>query len=417
MAGIHLHPHDILDEGIENIYRHLAKMGHIKTLFPQVNTIFERNPNPIGHLPHNPVHPVVMGNGKLYAPIDPQSVSPRLYQVGDQVIQDHDPLQMLLDFNQAQYQVIPWVNIFNGQFAGEIQENAIYDFRGNIVKEWLCPNSPDVLPMWTKTLRLLAEKYGFHTFMIDRIRYPDWSGKHINPQELFTCFCSHCQSKMKHQGIEPKQVILEMEQIASMLKKNDFQIAVDTYLQSTFIQNWLRFRQNSITQFVQSLQHQTPELTYWIDLWPPAYSWILGQDYQELTKISKTLKHFPYHKLGGGADVQGFIEYFAKDEPTQEAAYHAFGQLFNLPFKQTYQEFKRFGFPIQFVQAENLKARILSQPGTFIYSGIQMWNISNEHLSEAIQAGRSSEADDLIYYCYGWAELRHFKVIESLTDS
>lgn len=417
MAGIHLHPHDILDEGIENIYQHLAEMGHIKTLFPQVNTIFERNPNPIGNLPHNPVHPFVIGNGQLYALIDTKSISPRLYQMVNQTVQEHDPLQILLDFNHEPYQLVPWINILNGQFAGEIADNAIYDFRGDIVAEWLCPNSPDVLPMWTQTLRLISQTYGIDTFMIDRIRYPDWSGKHIHPQELFTCFCSNCKFKMKQQGLDPKHVLMEMEQIASMLRENAFQMAVDYYLQSTWIRNWLRFRQESITQFVRSLQQQTPELTYWIDLWPPSYSWILGQDYQELTKISKTLKHFPYHKLGGGADVQGLIEYFAKDEPTQEAAFCAFSHLFNLPFKQTYHEFKRTGFPIKFVQSENLKARTLSQQGTFIYSGIQMWNISNEHLYEAIQTGQSSEADDLIYYCYGWAELRHFKVVKSLTNS
>ena len=46
VAGIHLHPHDIIDEGTGQIFSLIDRMGDIKYIFPQVNTIFERNPYP-----------------------------------------------------------------------------------------------------------------------------------------------------------------------------------------------------------------------------------------------------------------------------------------------------------------------------------------------------------------------------------
>lgn len=46
MAGIHLHPHDILDEGVDSILERITKMNGVDRLFVEVNTIFERNPYP-----------------------------------------------------------------------------------------------------------------------------------------------------------------------------------------------------------------------------------------------------------------------------------------------------------------------------------------------------------------------------------
>lgn len=38
-----------------------------------------------------------------------------------------------------------------------------------------------------------------------------------------------------------------------------------------------------------------------------------------------------------------------------------------------------------------------------------MWNIDPEHFLDAVREARESEADDLIYYCYGWADERLFE--------
>ena len=77
----------------------------------------------------------------------------------------------------------------------------------------------------------------------------------------------------------------------------------------------------------------------------------------------------------------------------------------------SYQAFKDRGYPISFVKNENNKVRALSQSGTKIFSGIQMWNLEEAHLIEALEAAYDSDADDVLYYCYGWAEIKLFHAV------
>lgn len=415
MAGIHLHPHDILDEGMENILQRIDGMQNVEHLFVELNTIFERNPYPVGVLPHNPVHESVMGNGMLHVNID--NPDTRLQQKIDPgVLAGNDPLRRVQQATEGtRYKVIPWVNILNGDFSGDIANNQVVDYRGRVIKYWLCPNAPDVADYWQKTFSRIKSLYGYDTFLIDRIRFPDWAGKEVNPAGLFTCFCPHCQQAMKAQDLAPEVVKDELDKIAAALAEGDFAYPVEAFRDNPIIARWVAFRQQSVTGLVERILKNAKEnigdIHFWLDLWPPAYSWILGQDYRALTRLSGTLKHFPYHKLGGGADVQGLVNFFACDEAAHEPAFEAFKKLFNLPYALSYEDFQASGFPISFVKEQNDRVRQLSQEGTFIFSGIQMWNLPPEQLLEAVRAAEASACDDLLYYCYGWADQALFDAI------
>lgn len=419
MSGIQLHPHDIIDEGMPQIMQYIRKLQDIKYIFPEVNTIFERNPVPVGVLPRNPVHEVVYGNGTLHA------ILPSYMDLGlDQrrhpdLFEDHDPLMIIKEaLKEESYEVIPWINILNGHFEGyKLANNLVTDYDGQVVPHWLCPNGPDVIDFWEKAFLDLHQRYGYTTYMIDRIRYPDWAGEEINPKGLLTCFCPHCQEKMQHQGLNVSAIKEALQTWVSMLQDKRFDEAVSYVQQNNTIQAWIAFRQKSVSEFVERLiervRKENPEFTLWLDLWPPAYGWMLGQDYGTLTKLSPALKHFPYHKLGGGADVQGLIQYLAEGPQEQEEAFRAFKQFFNLPYDLSYEAFKEEGFPIQFVADQNNTVRARSAKNTRIFSGIQMWNLSPENLIEAVKAGEQSAADDLLYYCYGWATDELFGAIQN----
>ncbi len=415
MAGIHLHPHDVIDEGMDNILQRIGLVKNIDHLFVEVNTIFERNPYPVGVLPHNPVRDHVMGNGTLHVKLAP--LKSRLQQkIDSSIISGADPLKTIgIATKNTPYKVIPWINILNGDFMGDIENNQVVDYQGRVIPYWLCPNGPDVADYWQQIFSDINKTYGFDTFLIDRIRFPDWAGKEVNPAGLSTCFCKHCQEKMRAQHIDPDGVRKILNLVSQALKEGDFELAVSTFSKNPVITEWVTFRQKSVTQLVKNILEKVKEsagnINLWLDLWPPAYSWILGQDYHELTRYSSTLKHFPYHKLGGGADVQGLINYYAKDEKSQEKAFHAFKQLFKLPYDLNYSTFKEQGFPIEFVKHQNNLVRKLSQPETYIYSGIQMWNLPPEQLIEAVDAAERSDCNDLLYYCYGWAEHSLFEAI------
>ncbi|MCJ8006445.1 hypothetical protein ACFFF5_03025 [Lederbergia wuyishanensis] len=417
MNGIHLHPHDIIDEGTEKIFSLLNVMGDIQYIFPQVNTIFERNPYPKGILPHNPVHEFVQGEGTWHVPIKVKEIYENLYQKVDSSVQKgEDSIQLLKEgSSKTTFEIIPWLNLLNGDFQGNVANNGVVDFLGNEVEYWLCPNGPDVVPMWSKLISALTEKYGYTTYLIDRIRFPDWAGKQVNPKGIFSCFCSHCKKGMDSVGINIPVLIDTMNRVANHLKNQDFHYAVQTLFQSEVIKQWIQFRQDSVSNFVEDLlkevQKVNSDIQLWLDLWPPSYAWLLGQDYERLTKASNTLKHFPYHKLGGGADVQGFIEFFADTPAKQEEAFQAFLTFFDLQYDITYETFREHGYPISFVKNENDKVRELSKANTNIFSGIQMWNIEEDHLIEALEAAENSDANDVLYYCYGWADEKLFSAV------
>ncbi|WP_159566019.1 hypothetical protein [Budvicia diplopodorum] len=416
MSGIHLHPHDILDEGTESILKRLAKMGDIDHLFVEVNTIFERNPYPVGHLPHNPVHDVVMGSGTLHVKLENHQQGALYQRIDPTILDGHDPLMLIKQKTDGTgIKVIPWVNILNGDFGGNINDNTVVNFHGDPVEHWLCPNAPDVVALWKNTFSRLQQAYGYDTYLIDRIRFPDWAGKSVNPGGLFTCFCTHCRQKMKKENIDVKTLIFILEQLVILLRQHQYRTVAEYLLKDPLLKQWQTFRQQSITNFVRTLlcdiNQNDRSLKLWLDLWPPAYSWILGQDYAELTKLSPALKHFPYHKLGGGADVQGLIEFFATTPEEKEDAFQAFLHLFNLPYEISYEYFKAQGFPIAFVKHQNDIVRQQSQPGTFIFSGIQMWNIDPQNLIDAVNAAKLSACDDLLYYCYGWATEELFNAV------
>jgi len=410
MAGIHIHPHDITDEGCGAVLERLDRMRDLQYIFPEVNTIFERNPYPTGKLPHNPVHEFVQGEGTLHVRLNEETSGSRLRQrVDPSIEQGADPLLDLIRAAEgSRYRIVPWINLMNGDFQGDTAGNGIVDFRGRPVDHWLCPNGPDVVPMWTGIILGIAKRYGTKAFLIDRIRFPDWAGKEVSPRNLFSCFCPRCVAAMEAAGIDVELLKNEMSEACGHLADHRYEEAALLLKHSAALAAFLSFRRDSVSAMVEKLllavRASEPEIELWLDLWPPAYAWLLGQDYSRLTKASGKLKHFPYHKLGGGADVQGLITYFADTPERQEQAFQAFMKLFDMPYQITYAQFCRHGFPIEFVRVENEKVRELSQPGTFIFSGVQMWNLTPDELLEAIAAARASEADDILYYCYGWAE-------------
>jgi hypothetical protein len=151
VAGIHLHPHDILDEGPSTILQRIGVLADVDLLFVEVNTIFERNPYPSGVLPHNPVRQVVQGTGTLHVRLTPPGS--RVFQhVDPSITSGADPLRTIAEATRG--------TRYRGEFLGAVDENAVVDFRGDCVEHWLCPNGPDVADMWNGSTRR-ARSVGF----------------------------------------------------------------------------------------------------------------------------------------------------------------------------------------------------------------------------------------------------------------
>lgn len=408
MAGIHVHHHDLVDEGPEAIAGWLKRIDDLTEVFVQVNDIYERNPSPVGVLERNPQHDVVLGQGRLHAEVRAAELSPRLWQESSAETESRqDSLALLASSTIGErYRIVPWLNIANGQWSGAVDDNGVIDLNGRIVPRWLCPNGPDVAPMWIAVIDDLVQRYGYTTYLIDRIRYPDWGGESVDPMNLLSCFCAPCRARMGADGIDEGEVRAALAALVDAARDERFD-DVGAAFATPVLKRWLAFRQESVTRLVQTIvdgvRAEHPLVELWLDMWPPAYAWILGQDYGALTAISPKLKHFPYHRLGGGADVQSLIDTLGSTADARERAFRAFARLFGVDYGITYERFRADGFPIGLVADQNALVRRLSARGTYIYSGVQMWNLPAEELYDAAVASYASDADDVIYYCYGWA--------------
>jgi hypothetical protein len=89
---------------------------------------------------------------------------------------------------------------------------------------------------------------------------------------------------MKAQGLAPEVVKDELDKIAAALAEGDFAYPVEAFRDNPIIARWVAFRQQSVTGLVERILKNAKEnigdIHFWLDLWPPAYSWILGQDYR-----------------------------------------------------------------------------------------------------------------------------------------
>ncbi|NMB19515.1 MAG: hypothetical protein GX979_01485, partial [Firmicutes bacterium] len=127
--------------------------------------------------------------------------------------------------------------------------------------------------------------------------------------------------------------------------------------------------------------------------------------YANLDQLCEGTKHFPYHRLGGGADLGAFVQALAGDDPISQEK--VFADLTNLLKLGTisFAEYKQKGLPVSFV-TEQTKWGKDHFGENKIFTGIQIWDIPETEIKDTIEAALQGGADGLFFYCYGWATLK-----------
>lgn len=422
--AIHVHPHDIRDEGAERVVENITELGKIRTIIAEATTLEERHPYPDGVLPHNPRHSVVVSQATLEVPLSDRLFSELPIQPlpSARVLAGDDYIGSLRKASAVQgAAVIPWVKGLNGAFSGRIEDFSVRTLDGEPVPTWLCPSRPESLEYITSLIKGILDRYPSEAILLDRMRYPDWSGANVRPERMLTCFCDSCCRMMKDEGID---LALLKGVLDNLLKRPEglgerFHNLSGAELNE--IKKWLAFRTSLITRLVDRVSTQVRlynlnrhvDTKFWLNLWPPSFAWLLGQDYQALGKLCDGAKHFPYHRLGGGADLKGLVEALAihGDSDAQEKTFQMIMELLQIPYALSFEKFKNLGFPADFVGRETGIAKQAFGPGKQIFSGIQIWNTPMEEIDKACDSAIRGHADGFFFYCYGWAELKALKAI------
>ena len=311
LYAIHVHPHDIRDEGAERVVENITELGKIKTIIAEAMTLEERHPYPDGVLPHNPRHSVVVSRATLEVPLSGRLFSGLSIQPvpSAEVLAGNDYIGLLRKAAAVGgATVIPWVKGLNGAFSGRIEDLSVKTLDGQPVPTWLCPSRPETFEYIASLIEGILDRYPSEAILLDRMRYPDWSGANVQPERMLTCFCDSCCRMMEDEGID---LALLKSVLKRFLKQPDqpggrFQNLSGAELNE--IRKWLGFRAALITRLVDrvstqvKIYNQTRHMNtkFWLNLWPPSFAWFLGQDYQALGRLCDGAKHFPYHRLGGG---------------------------------------------------------------------------------------------------------------------
>lgn len=397
----------------------ITELCKIRTIIAEAMTLEERHPYPDGVLPHNPRHSVVVSRATLEVPLSDSLFSGLPIQPvpSAEVSAGDDYIGLLRKAAAVQgATVIPWIKGLNAAFSGRIEDLSVKTLDGQPVLTWLCPSRPETFEYITALIEGILDRYPSEAILLDRMRYPDWSGANVQPGRMLTCFCDSCCRMMEDEGID---LALLKTVLKRFLKRPD---PSDLYgVELNEIKKWLAFRAALITRLVDRVRtqvkayNQTRHMNtkFWLNLWPPSFAWFLGQDYQALGRLCDGAKHFPYHRLGGGADLKGLVEALAIHEgrEAQEKIFLMIMKLLQIPYALSFEKFKEFGFPVDFVCRETGLAKQAFGPDKQIFSGIQIWNTPMDEIDKACDSALRGHADGFFFYCYGWAELKALETI------
>lgn len=404
-----VHPHDVRDEGAEQVVERIAAVG-IRVIAAETGTLEERHPYPQGDLPHNPRHRVVITRVNLEVPLeraefDGLAIRPRILPAVDNWF-----AELQAAGQKRGIQVIPWIKGLNGSFEGDVESIAVRTIDGDVVPGWLCPSHPDSAAFLSRLVVSIVKQYPSPAVLLDRVRYPDWSGATVDPKRLLTCLCATCKRRMEEADIDVPRLEAALRTWFAALSGTAVTERTVILTADSLIDRWLRFRQERITELVKHTrtalaQEGLGHVKLWLNLWPPSFAWLLGQDYRSLGPLCDGAKHFPYHRLGGGADLAGLVRALVASQgaPQEEHIFQRLRQLIGLA-DISFEQFAQHGLPVDFVATETAKAKE-AFGATPIFTGVQIWNVPTSDIVEAVHTARETHADGFFFYCYGWATL------------
>lgn len=416
--GIQLFPYDIADQGAEDVLRRAAIAG-VETVLPAVNYIREDQPVPTGELPHNPVRKRHISDGGVYfEPRSSQYPKDLLPPVTAEIDNAGDSLLALLkEADRTGVEFVPWLSLLNGAVADRVGDATVINAEGQPVKGWLCPSSPlsqaYVRGLIEDTLALLGPRPIF----IDRIRYPEWGANGLD--DALTCFCPDCARAAEEAGIDVEAVRSALSAGRAWLASAAIDELPSPQLKLLAsgaswlrvvaargeVVKWLRFRQDQVERMVGIAADEAARHggSLWLDVWPPSYGWLLGQDLSRMGPFGAWVKPFTYHRLAGGADIAGFISSLAENDNGKQRMYEAYLRFFGFPGPRDFEEFADRGLDPEFVTQETALAKKMIGGQSALAAGLQLWRVGPEGARTAVERALLAEPEGIFFFCYGWA--------------
>ncbi|UCB45545.1 MAG: hypothetical protein JSV25_15265 [Spirochaetota bacterium] len=311
--------------------------------------------------------------------------------------------------------VVPWILFLSQRVAENAPETQVVNAAGDFVKGWLCPSRPDTIQFVQGLVEDTIERHHPPVIFIDGVRFPE-----PVPHSLIdfcSCFCDACYEKAKARGIDLGIARSSLISYVEALKNNPGAFAEEAMvsLSSGFrmlrkmatqnaILEWLRFRHSIIERLIAAIKQTADGRTeLWLDVWPPSYGWLLGQDLSLLAHHAQLARPFTYHRIGGGADIPGLIGSVSPDHDIQQALYRLYKSFFNFPGPSTFKEFLERGLDPEFITVESVLTKEMLAGHSKILAGLQIWQVGKDGVYSALEHAFMAEPHGVILHCFGWA--------------
>jgi len=325
--------------------------------------------------------------------------------------------------------VLPWVTALNDPvIASENPQYAMIDFRGERVPGWLCPSNDDVRAFVAAMATDLLTNYEVDGIFLDRIRFPECGGEGIGFAPALSCFCESCHDSARALGIDLESVNRRVKSIAGRIGEilpllyttstGCLDIA-KLIIDNTEIEAWIRFRYSTIAKLVKdvysSVKSAKSSAELSLDLWPPSYSWLLGQHFRTLAESCDSIKYFAYHKLGGGVNISSVLNECSRISPGlgHDDLLSLFYRMFGFKGPERLQDLEREGLSLDFVETETSKAIHEVQGKVPVYAGIQVWNVKPSEIEGSMMNAARANVQGFIHYCYDWAPLENLQAAKT----
>lgn len=317
--------------------------------------------------------------------------------------------------------VVPWILLLTHPVAQQAPAYGVVNARGDLVPGWLCASRSATAEFAQALLSDVVDKFHPPAVFLDGIRFPG-PGAH-GLVDLFSCFCEACKESAETQGLRLAASQASLLSLAELLEHDPAAAArlgattlsaglttLKAVARHPDVLDWVEFRHRTIERLVRGARECIAgKAELWLDVWPPSYGWLLGQDLARLGRHGSWTKPFTYHRWGGGADIPAIIGRISSDPVVLQQLYDVYRAFFGFAGPSGFEEFAQRGLKPEWVTAETALAATLVEGRSRLAAGLQLWQMGRAGVREALDHALMARPDGVFLHCYGWSTLEELQ--------
>jgi len=435
MIGIQVYPDSIVLEGAEavldRVQSTIAPQALILCLNEVPDPAFFRMPNP-----HLPGKAGPRPDGSYCFQPDPDKyrlpgLVPPVHRDG--YLAGKDVLRLLCDSAASRgIKVYAWIKLLHlSPLVAERRDLAMVDAMGRRLEQWACPSQKVIRDYTLALVDDILSRYPVAGLVLDGLRFPSF---YDGPEDFLGCFCDNCRSLSDGLNFsldEARDELIRMYHDLARYTPGSVPSwagflngtgadGLMFALEHLPLVHWLQFRSFLISSLVREVytkvmgEFSGREVA--LDVWPPAFAWLVGQDYGDLSSFCSWLKPVVYSGDGpGGAagEVMAFIDGLSAINPELRDALkvESIGRFFGFDLTATRSDGEPgdLAFPSSVFRSEFERARLRTGGRCPVMAGCPIFDGTPEEAAGMVRDILSLEPQGLILYAYDLASFQHLE--------